>query len=416
MASKIKENKKKITDLILNISAVVIMNCVLQFLLYPSLERQLGDEKYGVILSILSIIAITAGSCGTSANYSRLININEREILNGDYFVLLLVSGAICSVVGVFALWYLEMLTLPSVLFLVLLMFLSTYRYYSDVEYKEKTNFLFYFLFYLCISVGYVLGMFLFKGTGNWIIAICCGELLGIVFSIFASKIFLKPFKLSVNFKIVTKSFAFLLLANVLESLTLHADRLVLVAILGGDAVTDYYVASLFGKVVAMLSTPFNSVIIAYLIKYKGELTKKLWSIFVFGSLILGAICFGGCVVASLIISPYLYPTVFDDAKVYLVGAMLGQVMYFISTVLLVVLLRFKGEKKQFYVNLVFTIAFFGLTVMGTFLWGLKGFVYLSMIANALRFMFIAGWGYIPTKKKTIDTDASKTEEEISVE
>ncbi len=392
-------NKKKITDLIFNISAIVIMNCVLQFLLYPSFERQLGEEKYGIILSLLSIISITAGSCGTSANYSRLINVNERKISNGDYFVMLLISGFICSIVGVFALWYLELLNFPSAIFLVLLMFLTTFRYYADVEYKEKTKFLYYFLFYLCVSVGYVLGMFIFKGTGSWLIAIACGELLGIAFSVFASKVFLNPFKLSVNFKVVAKSFSFLVLANIFESLTLHADRLILVTILGGEEVTVYYVASLFGKVVAMLSTPFNSVIIAYLIKYKGDLNKKLWSLFVFGSLIFGAICFAGCLVASIIITPYLYPDVFDEARIYLVGAMISQVMYFISTVLLVVLLRFKGEKKQFYVNLVFTIGFFGLSILGSVLWGLKGFVYLSMLANIIRFTFIAIWGYIPTKK-----------------
>lgn len=412
----LKNNKKKILDLVFNIGAVVVMNCVLQFLLYPAFNRELGAEKNGIVLALLSIICVTAGSCGTTANYSRLINVNEREISNGDYVIMLLLSGVLCAVVGIICLWRLELLTVWSAIFLVILLFLTSFRYYGDVEYKEKTNFLFYFLYYLLISVGYVIGMFIFNKTGNWIIAIACGELLGVAFSVFASKIFRSPFKVSINFKIVVTSFSFLLLSNLIENVILHADRLILVSILGGEEVTYYYIASLFGKVVALLSVPVNSLVISYLIRYKGGLNKKLWSGFTFGSLIIGSLCFVACIVASIIIIPLLYPNDYAFAKPYLVGAMISQVMYFLSSVLLVVLLRFTGEKKQFICNVIFAVGFFGLSIPASFIWGLTGFVYSSMVANTLRFILLAVWGFIACKKgggnnmKDTETDALNEE------
>ena len=57
----------------MSITATAVMNIVIQFVMYPFLERGLGKEAYGVTLSILSIVAILAGTIGTAANYSRMV-------------------------------------------------------------------------------------------------------------------------------------------------------------------------------------------------------------------------------------------------------------------------------------------------------------------------------------------------------
>jgi len=98
----LSDNKRKIRDLCLSIGATAVLNIVIQFALYPYLERNLGEEKYGVALSILSLVAILAGTLGTSANYSRMVVSTDVEHSNGDYNLLLLVSSAICGVCGIF--------------------------------------------------------------------------------------------------------------------------------------------------------------------------------------------------------------------------------------------------------------------------------------------------------------------------
>ncbi|MBQ7384718.1 MAG: hypothetical protein IJV72_08025, partial [Clostridia bacterium] len=153
------------------------------------------------------------------------------------------------------------------------------------------------------------------------------------------------------------------------------------------------------GKVVAMLSVPINSIIISYLIKYDGSLSKKLWSLASAAACVLGALAFGGCTLVSPFLLKILYPDLYIQAAPYIAPAILGQVFYFISGVLLVILLKFRGEKMQFLFNLGYAIEFFAIVIAGTALWGLDGFVYSALAANAIRFVAVIVWGFITTRK-----------------
>ncbi len=391
-------NKKKITDLMLNIGAVVIMNCVLQFLLYPRFEKILGVEKYGVALTLMAIISITACSFGSAGNYSRLINENEHKPSNGDYVVLLLLSSIVSVAVGLICLHKLQVLTWQTGLFYSLLIVATAFKYYSDVGFKIKADFVRYFFYYLFISIGYFAGLFIFNGTGDWMLAILAGEILGVFFAIIQSKIFVKPFSLSKNFKFFVSSFAFLVFSNLIENLTLNADRLVLMIFAGGESVAVYYTASLFGKIIAMLTVPINSVVITYLVRYNGELTRKMWFKILAVAVGLSALCFLGCYVGSIIILPHVYPDLYVSLARYLLPAIGAQVIYFVSTVLLVVLLKFRGEKKQFVCNIIYGVIFFASTLTFTYLYKLEGFVISSLVANAIRFIYVSIWGFVSKK------------------
>ena len=399
----LSDNKRKIRDLCLSIGATAVLNIVIQFALYPYLERNLGEEKYGVALSILSLVAILAGTLGTSANYSRMVVSTDVEHSNGDYNLLLLVSSAICGVCGIFYLRYLGIVTVfPAVLFVVLTV-LTALRYYSDVGFRMKADFVRYMLYYVMISVGYLIGMTVYRMSGEWMTALIVGEAFGILFVVFFGTIYRKSvLKPSKNFSLVVKSMGFLVLSTLIENLTLNADRLLLMVLSGGVAVTVYYVASLFGKVVAMLSVPINSIIISYLVKYEGGLTRKFWTVAISAISALGAIAFGGCVLVSPFFLKVLYPDVYPEAAGYIAPAILGQIFYFTSGILLVILLRFRGEKKQFFFNLGYLVEFVIIVFVGTWQGGLDGFVYASLVANAIRFFAVILWGYLPPRKEKI--------------
>lgn len=127
---------------------------VLQFALYPYFLRCLGEETYGVALSLLSLVAIIAAPFGYAANYSRLVNEKALRPANGDYLLPLFLSGILSAFIGIFYLWYLELLTPVTIGLYAALMFFTVFRCYSDVEFKLNVNFLRYFFFYLAISVG----------------------------------------------------------------------------------------------------------------------------------------------------------------------------------------------------------------------------------------------------------------------
>ncbi len=409
-SSLIKNNSSKIKNLFLSIAATAIFNMVIQFLLYPFFERNLGTEKYGVALSILSIIAIVSGTIGVSANYSRMITSSNKSIdyTNGDYNVITLTLSAVCGVAGVLYLRYLGISSLLPTLLFVLLIIITAFRYYSDVEYRMKADFLRYMLFYIAISVGYVLGMFVYRLTDEWMLAFLLGEVIGVAFVFFGGTIYRKDaFKTSKSFTLVCKSMGFLLFSTLIENLTLNADRLLLMVFSGGTAVTIYYTASLLGKVIAMLSVPINSIIISYLAKYEADLSKKFWSVATLAISVLGAIAFAGCTLVSPFMLKILYPDLLDEVREYIAPAILGQVFYFISGILLVILLKFRGEKKQFLFNLGYAIEFMLIVIIGTRFGGLNGFVYSALVANAIRFIAVIFWGFLSirtTKPQIPDT------------
>lgn len=403
----IKSNKRKIKDLSMSIGAIAIFNMVIQFAMYPFLERNLGPEGYGVALSVLSVISILSGTLGTSASYSRMVTCADTSIdyTNGDYNIIILVLSALCGIGGVFYLSYIGISSMLSAIIFFVLIIITSFRYYSDVEYKMNTAFFRYMLFYSIISIGYIIGLFVYRITGEWLLAFLIGESLGIAFVTIWGTIYRKNLLTpSKNFSLICKSMAFLLLSTLIENLTLNADRLLLMVFSGGETVTIYYTASLLGKVVAMLSTPINSIIISYLVKYKGELTKKFWTVSTLAIAALGVLSFTGCTIVSPFMLKILYPDIVEDCIPYIAPSILGQIFYFISGILLVILLKFRGEKKQFIFNAAYAVEFFVIVILGTLLYGLDGFVYSSLIANFIRFIAVIIWGFTLTKAKKKST------------
>lgn len=397
------DNRKKILDLIYSIGAAAIFNLVIQLIVYPDFERHLGSDGYGVALSVISLIAITAGTCGYAVNCARILGVEKGRTDSSDYNIILLVMGVAGSLIGIFYIYRLGFTSPLSMLLYALLMFSTMLRYYSEVEFKINTNFFRYMIYYILISVGYTAGLLLFHSTGEWMIPLIIGESLSILFVIVFGKIyrppFLKPTKALIP---VLSSIGLIFLSSLIDNLTLHADRILLLAITGdGSAVSTYYIASLIGKVVSMLTLPINAILISYLVRYRGELTKKLWTIIAAAATIFGALGFGACMLVSPVMIRILYPDSLTEVSPYLAPAILGQIFYFVSGMLMMVLLRFKGEKKQLIFNAAYAVEFFACVAIGTVIGGLSGFVWAILIANALRFVGALIWGFLKTKKSS---------------
>ena len=392
-----KDNRQKLLNLIYSIGATAIFNMTLQFLIYPSFERQMGEERYGVVLALLSMIAITAGTCGYAVNCSRLLGVEKGRTSSGDYNLILLAMGAICGGIGVVYLYRLGLGSPLSILLFVVLILVTMLRYYSEVEYRIHTDFFRYLIYYLLISLGYIVGLFLFRISGYWMLTLILGEALAVLYVVIRGSIYRAPFfRPTREFRLILSSIGFILLSALIDNIVLHADRILLLAITGdGSAVTLYYVASLVGKIVAMFTLPINSLVISYLSRYRGALTGKMWLLITLVATVFGGIALLGCLIVSPFLIRILYPDMLDAARPYFLPAILGQIFYFVSGVLMIVLLRFKGEKKQFFFNGAYAVVFFGCVAAGTAMGGLSGFVLSILLANGLRFLAAVLWGLL---------------------
>lgn len=403
------KNKKRIfhiaSDLVFSIAGLMLMNGMLQLLINPKINAWIGEEAFGDYQSIFAVVSIMGTTFGVAANYSRMVRAREKKDTNGDYNIFLIAISVLCVMVAMGTLFAFKSFSVIHFILLSVLAVMTVLRYYGDVNYRIKLNYKGFFLYYAVITAGYCLGLLLFKYVAQqWMLVFIVGELAAVVFvfingNIFRGKNLVKP---SENFNSTMKSVGVLSVTNMLSAIAQQADKIILRMTMGGEAVTTFYVATLLGKVVSLLTTPLNGVLIGYLTKYEGKFTKKMLLAFVGALLGLGLIALLGCVIASEIFVKLFYPDVFDEAKKYFVLASAGQIFYFIANCLMTVILRVASEEYQMYINAVYIVIYAALVIPMTINLGIWGITIALLITNSLKFVMAGVVGFSSIGKKQL--------------
>ena len=127
----------------------------------------------------MNIIAISVGS---ACNYARMTESATKDTWNINYNIILMASSVIVIPVMLIIVKFcgVPMTVTEAVTFLILTI-LTMWRFYADVEYRLHLNYKGYFLYYLFISIGYLIGIVLFKVTGMWALALIPGEIAGLI-------------------------------------------------------------------------------------------------------------------------------------------------------------------------------------------------------------------------------------------
>lgn len=378
------------------ICGLVLMNVAVQFLVYPMLNKLFGNETYGNIIFFLSVMNVLAITFGTACSYTRLTESANKKTRNAEYLLILFVMTAIMIVIfSVFSFFYRKELGFTETVLYVILSCLTMWRYYADVEYRLTLNYKGYFLYYAIITGGYLIGIFIVSKIGFWPLALIPGEIAGLLFVGFKGTIFKPDFKCrKLDFATELNLFSVLCTSYFLNSLIYNGDRILVKLAIGSVGVSIYYVSSLFGKTMSLITTPFNSVISGYLAKYKGVLTRKNWTITVILLVLAALLVAALCTLGSYIVLPFLYNDLFHQAKSAFFICNLAQTIYFATNILSVILLRFADHKFQIYINIVYAIAFFLICLPCAFVFKMQGFYIGFLITAASKFMYSAWVGY----------------------
>ena len=398
--------KKFATDFIWSIAALVTMNGVLQVLVYPLLNRHMGEAAFGNVLYVLGILAVIAPSVGLAANNIRLVESRDKTVLNADLLLAMLPQVAVFGVVF-FAVCKGYLSGVIDFIMAALLVVLTTLRYYGDVEYRMTLNYKGYFIYYLVLSLGYISGALLYSLTKSWILCFLLGEAAVWLLLTVKGHVY-KPLKKSENTAHISKKVLTLAVSYLLYNAVLNLDRVLLQHLIDSSTVTVYYVASLLGKTAALLVGPLNGVVIGYLTKGKTKpITQKSFLLVSVGILAAGAVLYLGITVVMPIFVKLLYPEIYSDVMDVSALANLSQIICFASSLLLTIMLTFCSEKWQLAIQALYAVSFLGLAWFMTKQNGVHGFVLASLVANTLRFVFTAGTGIavLNKKKKEADTE-----------
>ena len=178
---------------------------------------------------------------------------------------------------------------------------------------------------------------------------------------------------------------------------------------IGATAVTVYYLATLVGKTMSLVTGPLNGVLIGYLSRYEGNLSKRAMRWILLGALIAIVACTGVCVVGGYLMLLLLYPDQLHMVKEFLFVGSLAQVIYFTTGMVTVILIRFAKKTYQIYINAAFGISFFGVGIPATVLFGIWGFAVAMVIASTTRFAVAMALGFRWVRKSEAEMASAET-------
>ncbi len=385
-------NKWKILkDTAMSVFAVGIMHFVLQFILYPFFERKLGSAGYGEYIYCMTFVNIVSAAIGCGINLERMkLSVNEKT-QNGD-FILMYFVFCVLTIPAYF--FYLKIGNISfdfteHIVFIILCV-LTIFRNYGDVDFRLRIDYKKYFLYYVFLSVGYLLGLLVWGESGKCFHILICGELFALIYLLLRGQTLRnKPFALSNHLMINIKLTIPLVISIFVSNCILNMDRILLKIVCGSEVVSLYYVASLFGKTMSLVSMPLNNVLIGYLTRYNKKITvreiRRIMKIFIGIGIIVEIVCSIG----SYIILPFLYPATSLLANQYYIVANMSFVIFFITSFMTIILLRYGKEQYQLYMNVIFATAFFILCVPSCIKWGIWGLCVSLIVANVIRLGFV---------------------------
>lgn len=369
------------------------MNGVLQLFIYPSFNSRLGAEKMGDVLYALSILAIFSPALGSAANNARLVEKREHDVKNGDILLAMFPLSVIFAVLYVMIISGYLFDPLEYIMAGVLLV-LTVFRYYGDVEYRLSLNYKGYFVYYLTISLGYIAGVLLYPVTNSWILVFLIGEVASNVVVLISGKIY-RPLTLSENHTQISRKILVLTLSYLLYNGVLNLDRILLQNLIDSETVTIYYVGSLLGKTAALLVGPLNSVILSYMSKNNTQITRKQYmkiSAVIIG---VGAVIFAVILAVMPLFVNILYKDISARVLEISTVANLSQIICFSSSLLLTIMLTFASAKWQLIIQASYAAVFLALGIAGAKIGGLQGFIIAILLANIIRLVLVFGIGVI---------------------
>ena len=85
MGKNTEKQKKLVSNTFYTIGGMLALNGVLQLVITPLLNRELGADQLGDMLFVLGLVSILCPSVGQALNTSRLVVRRDHPVVNGDY-------------------------------------------------------------------------------------------------------------------------------------------------------------------------------------------------------------------------------------------------------------------------------------------------------------------------------------------
>lgn len=389
---------KMLWDGILSIGAKCIFFLVLKGLIEPWMNRELGDAAFGTYVVYYGYICILAYSCGEALNHIRVLNQDTDRIRARDYR-LIIAAEALLSILILFGfgVFFIRMDIGEGFLFGITSAVLML-RLYSECVFRIEINYKKILLSSIFMSVGYLAGYLVFRTTKQWYVIFLAGETAAVFYAAVSGKLFRVYGEKGVSeyFLQTVKNASTLTGSYLISYALIYMDRFLVEYLLGSTEVSTYYIATTYGKCVALVIPPITAVLLSNISKGIIPLNKKMVNRVVAGSLGAVLLFFLAGLVMSRVMIYILYPSSYTNCLPVMDTGNLAQIVYYSCSIVNMMAIRLCDMKLQVIVETVYAILYLAFAVIGAFAGGLVGLAVGTLCANILRFLLLT----IPVYRK----------------
>lgn len=314
---QVSEKKKRVaTDMLINLIGTGLPLVALQLIVYPIVARRIDADAYGRMQSLVSVIFLISGTLGGALSTTRLIHqfdYDEQELI-GDFSLLNLYSlGAVAIVTPIVIYFYLGEVDVYELILITIISVLNYAELYHEVGLRLKLNYRKIFINKLIGALGYLLGFLIFSKTFDWHYIFISAYLLQTVYCVLNTDLVREPLQKTDVFTDTIRSYGSITLASAFNKSLTYFDKILLHPLLGGEAVSVYFAANIFGKLVLQVLEPITNVILSYLSKEK-KVSRSVWglTIYVGGGFCIVMYVF--CLLVSRFVLTILYPQFVEEA------------------------------------------------------------------------------------------------------
>lgn len=386
------KGKKVTSDFIYTVGATVVLNAVLQILVYPLINKIDGQESLGNVTYFMSIVNIATNSIGAAVGNNRLAIQNKYETKNSDYLIYLSIFVPLAIIVSSIILFN-SFVIIDYILTACLILF-ACVKAYGAVQYRVVLNYKKYFFMFLFSAVGYLVGLGVFYVFRHWQIVFLLGELIGTIF-VFLTGNVLKFDSKSDNLGKVIKSTAVLSSSTLIYEVTTNADRLILKNFDSANSVSLYYTVSSVPKLLFMLSLPINNIVLTYVANKKLDLNKKTFIKLTAGFSAIGVVFYLGSIIGIPIFMKIFYSNIWEQGKPFMFTIPVIVVIDLICSMIANLIFAKFGSKYHLMIFGSFLLYYAPLAIIGTNLNGIAGFVHFAIIAELIKYVLIVLFGIV---------------------
>lgn len=379
---------KVIKDLFLSVLAYALSAVALTFVVQPAMSRIVDDEVYGRFLTLLSVIRLLVGVFITSLANLRMLR--ERDYaqkgVKGDFNFQLLLSMALSSVILIVVLYIYQSRSILEYVLCIITMLLIMVHDYFSVYYRVVIQYSKLVLDNILIVVGYGIGLLIYYFvTPVWQIVIIGGYVCGTLYVLFTSPYCRETAKRTPLYGETLKKHGQMSTSMLLRDSINYCDRLLIYPILGGGQVSIYSAASVVGKVIQLVSTPVQRVLLSYIVRRNTVDKKDLKKVLLL-SVPLFVVAYAGLYLVGRILLPIMYPQYAEAAAGILWIILMAIIFNTVAAMFNTILMRFDKMSIQIWIPLARLVCYLScaLPLVGAF--GLMGFCW-GYLTSAVVFL-----------------------------